>query len=197
MSKLIEEWRPVPIEGQSDKYEVSDWGNVVSLNYMRTGKRCLLSKRVNNDGYLFVKISKNGKTKNKFVHKLVAEAFLPIPEELQHLIGTNKLQVGHTKRLPDGTEDKTANEVWNIRWMSSKENSNYGTRNERMAKKLVNHPKKSKEVCQYTMDGELVKIWPSLNECSRNGFNQSPVCLCCNGKKCQYKGFIWRYKEEQ
>lgn len=54
----------------------------------------------------------------------------------------------------------------------------------------------SKKVYQYDFDGNLLKIWNSVRECGRNGFNQASVCLCCNGKKCQYKGFIWKYKED-
>ena len=52
---------------------------------------------------------------------------------------------------------------------------------------------KSKPVYQYTLDGELVKIWPSTNECGRNGYSQECVSLCCNGKHKTHKGYIWSY----
>ena len=54
----------------------------------------------------------------------------------------------------------------------------------------------SKKVYQYTLDGELVKIWLSTMECGRNGFTQSAVSACCNGKKYYktYKGYIWSYE---
>lgn len=86
--------------------------------------------------YLYYKIAiKNsyklyGKTKFKKypVHRLVAEAFIPNPE--------NKPFVGHLKTMENGLEDRTANEVWNLAWMTPKENSNYGTLPERIGEKL-------------------------------------------------------------
>lgn len=60
----------------------------------------------------------------------------------------------------------------------------------------LNYKELSKQVYQYTMDGELVKIWLSSAECGRNGFNRGHIVECCNGKRKTHKGFIWRYKEE-
>ena len=64
-------------------------------------------------------------------------------------------------------------------------------------KGVYNNPKNSKQVAQYTLDGELVKIWLSANECGRNGFNQAHVADCCRGERKTHKGFIWRYIEEK
>ena len=50
-----------------------------------------------------------------------------------------------------------------------------------------------KEVYQYTLDGELVKIWSSTNECGRNGYNQGHISKCCNGKRQKHKGYKWSY----
>lgn len=61
---------------------------------------------------------------------------------------------------------------------------------------VYNNPKKSKQVAQYTLDGELVKIWCSANECGRNGFNCGHVCACCRGEQKTYKGFKWKYINE-
>ena len=55
--------------------------------------------------------------------------------------------------------------------------------------------KLSKVILQFTLDGELIREWPSLSECTRNGFFQSSVCRCCQGKSTQYKGFVWKYKD--
>lgn len=54
--------------------------------------------------------------------------------------------------------------------------------------------KLSKKVYQYTLDGQLVKVWESTKECGRNGFDQSAVGKCCNGKMQKYKGYKWSYK---
>lgn len=54
---------------------------------------------------------------------------------------------------------------------------------------------KRKTVFQYdkkTM--ELVAVWPSIAECSKNGYAQQHICACCNGKRKTHKGYIWSYK---
>ena len=56
--------------------------------------------------------------------------------------------------------------------------------------------KKSKKVLQFTLNGELIREWPSTAECGRNGFNQSAVSACCRGELKSHKGFIFKYKEE-
>ena len=192
MGKLKEEWRPVV--GYEGIYEVSDWGNVRSVdrlieyklphaksNTKRLLEGKLLKKVKNCDGYHVVTLhNQEHEQKEGKVHRLVAEAFIPNPE--------NKSQVGHLKVLPDGTEDKTANEAWNLAWMTAEENINYGLRNERVAKKL------SKTVYQYTLDGVLVKIWSSMLEAEKNGFNQRHIWECCNGKRKTHKGYKWSYE---
>lgn len=116
MGRIVEEWRPVV--GYEGLYEVSDWGRVKN----RFGK--LLAQSEINE-HLRVHLWKNGKGKHFFVHRLVAEAFMPNLE--------NKPIVGHTKPLPNGKEDSKANEVWNIAWMTYQENRMYGTCNERIS----------------------------------------------------------------
>lgn len=141
MSKLKEEWKSVI--GYEGLYEVSDWGNVRSvdrwitnsLGRKRFWKGQILKKVFNADGYHIVCLhDANHKQKEGKVHRLVAEAFIPNPD--------NKPIVGHLKTLTNGLEDKTANEVWNLQWMTTPENANYGTINERLSegKKGNNNP---------------------------------------------------------
>lgn len=61
---------------------------------------------------------------------------------------------------------------------------------------VYNNPKKSKQVAQYTLDGELVKVWCGTAECGRNGFNQGHVSECCQGKRNTHKEFKWKYYEK-
>lgn len=58
---------------------------------------------------------------------------------------------------------------------------------------------KEKTVYQYTLDGELVKIWKSAKECGRNGYSQGHVSSCCRGDQgCKtYKGFKWSYTKKR
>ncbi len=180
MSKKIE--RFVDIEGCEGSYQVSSEGNVKSLNYRRTGKEKLLIPVVK-EGYLRVGLCKNGKVKMKQIHRLVAEAFLENPLNLP--------EVNHKD------EDKTNNCVENLEWCGRSYNINYGTRNKRVAEAKKNG-KTSKQVYQYTINGELVKIWSSTMECERNGFNHSNVAACCKNKFNRignniYKGYKWSY----
>lgn len=60
----------------------------------------------------------------------------------------------------------------------------------------INNTKLSKQVAQYTLEGELVKVWLSASECGRNGFNFGCVCACCRGELKTHKGFKWKYINE-
>lgn len=188
-----EYWKPVV--GYEGLYEVSNWGRVKSFDTYRKGKNgsvrlCkgrILKPKTNKDGYLHVVLCKNGKRKTCLVHRITAEAFLEIPEELKHLKGTRYLQVNHKD------ENKLNNNTENLEWCSAKYNSNFGTRNEKVAEKNTNG-KLSKKVLQYTLDGQFVREWESTRECERNGFNQGNVAACCRGELKKYKDFIWKYK---
>lgn len=151
MSRIVEEWRPVV--GYEGLYEVSDWGNVRSLDrtfeyyhpsangvIRRTFKGKVLKKVLNFEGYHIVTLlDANHKQRQGKVHRLVAVAWLPNPEK--------KKEVGHLKTLENGLEDRTANEVWNLQWMTREENGNYGTIGERLSKRMTdNNPMKRPEV---------------------------------------------------
>ena len=157
-------------------YQVSNWGRVKSIKF---GKEIILKPQKDISGYLFVRLCKNGIIKNYFIHRLVAEVFLPNPN--------NYKEVNHKD------ECKTNNIVSNLEWCDRKYNQNYGTRTERVAEKTTNG-KLSKPVLQYTLNGEFVREWESIAECDRNGYNQGAVSACCRGKLKTYKGYIWRYK---
>lgn len=102
-----------PIKGY-DRYFVSSMGNVKNID---TGRILKLGNRGN--GYLTVDLCSNCKRSTNSVHRLVAKAFIPNRE--------NKPQVNHKNEV------KTDNRLENLEWLSCKENSNYGTRNERVS----------------------------------------------------------------
>ena len=169
---MLEIWKD--IKGYEGLYQVSNLGNLMSLNYYRSGKPGLLIPVEDKDGYLQVTLCKDRKKKTFFIHRLVAEAFILNPENLPF--------VNHKD------EDKTNNSVDNLEYCTHEYNINYGTHNERIAKAL------SKPVLQLSLSGDLIREWPSTMECGRNGFAQSAVARCCRGEKPQYKGFRWMYK---
>ena len=125
-----------------------------------------------NKGYLRVMRNR----KSYLVHRLVAELFLPNPDNLP--------QVNHK------SEVKTQNSVGNLEWCDAKYNNSYGTRNERMSEA------KSKPVLQFDKEDNFIKEWSSTQECGRNGFHQGTVASCCRGERKTHKGYIWKYKKD-
>ena len=51
----------------------------------------------------------------------------------------------------------------------------------------------SKQVYQYSLDGELIRVWESTMEAVRNGFNSGNVSSCCNGKLKTHGGYKWSF----
>ena len=190
---MLEIWKTAIYKGviYEGLYKVSNLGKILSLNYKNTGKPRLMKQFDNGRGYLQVRLYKNGKPKWCRVHQLVAETFLENPE--------NKPQVNHkdedkTNNFVFLNEDGTVNkEKSNLEWSTPKENSNHGTRTERIAKANTNR-NKSKKVLQFSKSGEFIREWPSVMECSRNGFDFRNVSACCLGKIKSAYGYIWRYK---
>ena len=189
-----EMWRTAVVNGEPyDNYQVSNFGRLMSLNYRGTGKAKLMEPFDNGCGYLKVELSKNKKTKRCYVHRLVAETFLPNP--LNKPCINHKIEGDEGKKInmvifnEDGTIDE---EKSTIEWATYEENNNYATHNERISKTMTNG-KKSKKVLQFTLDGDFIREWPSTAECERNGFNHSHIAACCNGKRKSHKGFKWCY----
>ena len=166
------------ILGYEGLYQVSNFGRVKSIKF---GKERLLRPQLIKNGYLCINLYKNNKCKRYLIHRLVAEHFLDNPNNLS--------EVNHK------SEDKTDNSVSNLEWCTHEYNSSYGTKIKRTREKLLNG-KLSKSVLQYTLNGEFVKEWASVNEAGRNEFNCGTVAACCRGIRKQHKGFIWRYKED-
>lgn len=165
-------WKDV--NGTNGLYQVSDMGQI------RRGGR-ILKPQARRHGYLSVWIyDGHGNRTQKSVHRIVAEAFVPNPNNLP--------EVNHKD------ERKTNNTAQNLEWCSHQQNSSYGTRGARLSKKLTNGPK-SKKIAQYTTDGKLVRVFPSLQEASRSGYSAANISRCANGHK-KYShayGYIWRY----
>ena len=182
------------IKDLEGKYQVSNFGNIMSLNYRNTGRAELLKHKKDKDGYYKVGLSKKGKKDWFFVHRLVAEYFLPNPENLPQVNHKIEGKKGKTLNMVFFNEDGSINkEKSTIEWCDGKYNHNYGTINERISKANTNG-KCSKPVLQLSLTGELIREWPSTRECERNGFEHSNVMRCCNGKQKTYKGFRWIYK---
>lgn len=179
----MEEWRD--IEGYEGLYQVSDQGRVKSLNYHMTGEeRILKQSRVCKKKYWRVQLYKNGRGKFYPVHRLVAQAFMPNPDNLP--------EINHKDENPSN------NRVENLEWCDRKYNCNYGTRNQRVAeaKRGKYNTKVSKPVAQFTKSGNFIKEYPSTMEAYRQtGINFTNICYCCMGKNYRHTagGYIWEY----
>lgn len=161
------------IEGY-ENYQVSNLGRVKSLNYNRTGKEQILKPVKRKNKYLSVNLCKNGKIKNLLVHRLVAQAFLPNPK--------NMPDINHKD------ENKQMNIVSNLEWCTRKQNINYGTHNERVAKTL------SIPIVQLTKNGEYIATYQGAMQVEKDlGFNNSNISSCCNGKRKTANGYKWQY----
>ena len=189
----IEIWKTAVYDGEvyEGLYKVSNWGRILSLNYNGTGKAKLMNPGTDTNGYFYVGLWKNGKRKTCSVHRLVAQTFLPNPENLPQVNHKDEDKTNNFVFLnEDGSVDK---EKSNLEWKSPKDNINHGTRNERVSKAMTNG-KLSKRVLQLSLSGELIREWPSTQECGRNGFNQGEVAKCCRGEAPHHKGFRWEYE---
>ena len=166
------------IKGFEGIYQISNQGRVRSLDRVvifkngasRKYKGQILSKMISKYGYERVDLRMNGKHKIYSVHRLVAEAFIPNPE--------GKETVNHKD------ENKQNNCVDNLEWMTIKENSNYGTRNMRMAKSQG----------QKVRCIETGKIYYSLTEAERQtGIDRHRISRVCKGLQEMTIGTHWEY----
>lgn len=182
MALPYECWAWVP--GFEGLYQVSTRGRVRSVGMwvnssygskqFREGR--ILKPGRSNNGYLHVTLFRDGKRRTFSVHRLVAMAWIDNPE--------NKPQVNHR-------DEGKSNDVYNLEWCTSSENINYGTRNKRDA------ASKSKAVLALDPEtGKVVREFASMMEAQRNGFCNSSISECCNGKALSHRGFVWRFKDD-
>lgn len=187
------------IAGYEGLYEVSNLGRVKSLITNKILKPSFDGKK----NYLFVGLYKKGvKTKLINVHRLVAMAFIPNPN--------NYPQVNHID------ENKINNRADNLEWCTIKYNSNYGNakknmiasrrRNNNMGlvamKGLATRNKYKlngyeKPIKQFDLDGNFIQRWKSATEIQRQlSISRISISRCCRGIYKQSHGYIWRWDNE-
>lgn len=133
-------------------------------------------KQSDKKNYYCVSLVNGAKRKTLAVHRLVAKAFIPNPNNLP--------EINHID------EDTHNNCVDNLEWCTRIYNQNYGTRKERLS---VSH---SIPVIQIK-NGEIINEFNSAKEAAKiTGFNQSNITRACQGKRKTIGGCTWKYKEE-
>lgn len=134
-------------------------------------------------GYPIISLSKNGKLKTKTIHRLVAETFIPNPN--------NYKVINHIDC------DKTNNNVNNLEWCTQKHNIIESFKNELQKAPIGKDSNCSKEVEQYDLQGNLIKRWDCTMDIQRQlGIANQLISACCLGKSKTSNGFIWRYVNE-
>lgn len=172
-----EVWKVIP--RYNGAYLVSNYGNVKSKErYCYHGdkpwlvKERLLSKVIGHSGYVEYQITYDKKHRSEKAHRLVAEAFIPNPE--------NKPFINHK----DG--NKQNNCVENLEWCTNQENIQHAYHNH-----LIN---RCKRVAQYDLNMNLIRIWETSGDIEKAGIaTHSHINEACCGKRKQHHGYIWKY----
>ena len=175
--KTLEEWKSIP--GYEGLYEISNQGRVKSLERIDANgvKRGGIRKNsISARGYSVIQLFKDGKAKYFFVHRLVAAAFIPNPR-------------GH-EFINHKDENKTNNSADNLEWCNAEYNNNYGTRIEKVAKKMgvpvVAIDKKT---------GVREKFF-SINEAARKtGASARHIYRVLHNQRKTTKGRYWKYED--
>lgn len=171
---MEEIWKLIGYEG----YEVSNLGRVKSYKYDKINGK-IMKPYKNTKGYLQIDLQLDGrKRENRVhlsVHRLVAIAFIPNPDNLP--------QVNHKD------EDKTNNCVDNLEWCTNDYNAHYGTHIERVAEKI--------RVPIYSVDKQgNIEHFPGVREADRIVSGKeygisAPISMCLNGKRKTAYGRQW------
>lgn len=204
MSKVEEIWKD--IKGYKGLYQISNLGRIKSLG--RTIKRDkkgemrieekIIQVHTLKNGYNKVDLFKEGKKKCCYIHRLVAEAFIPNTDR--------KKDVNHINGI------KLDNRVENLEWATRSENMKHAFRTglsatteaQRIAARkngskniTQTYPKIMKKVKQYDLEGNFIKEWKSITDAEEHlNINLKHMAEHCRGKRKSLGGYIWRYSDD-
>ncbi len=178
------------IKGYEGIYKVSSLGRIKYLERTNSGgvyvPEGIKRPQDNGNGYKYVQLKKEGTRKNFYIHRIVAECFLPNPEKLK--------EVNHKN------ENKSDNRAENLEWCTHSYNNSYGTKIERTKK----HPNyiartqraKTKIICIYP-DGRS-KRFPSQVECARElGVPVAGINQVLKKRQKTHYGYRFEYDSER
>lgn len=181
---MMEIWKD--INGYEGLYQISNLGRVKSTNYNKTGTDKILKNGVTSNDYHNIVLSQNGKTHTHLIHRLVAEAFIPNPD--------NKPCINHINTV------RGDNRVENLEWCTHKENSNHPPT---IKKIILSNGKRGKEYSKNTLQlnkqGAIIKIWNNASEASKElKIDAKGIYNCCNNIP-KYKsagGYRWVFQDD-
>lgn len=166
------QWKKIIYNEKELNYSVSESGQVRND---KTGR--ILSNSFQN-GYYSIRLSIEPNVGKHFrINRLVAQAFIPNPE--------NKQFVNHING------DKTNNHISNLEWVSPSENSAHAYEHG------LRGPTKNNAVCQYSLNGDLMMTYDSMNEAElETKVSHSKISEVCRGRRRTAGEFQWRYASE-
>lgn len=177
----VEEWRTIE---EFPMYEVSSWGNI--RNKKTPNKLHSLNKSSKKRNYYSVMFSVNNRQTRRNVHRLVAKAFIPNPDNLP--------EVNHKD------ENGLNNKVDNLEWCDRHHNLTWGTRTQRFI------DAKSIPILQCDRQGRIIKEWKSQKEiCDTLCLDSGSLSHALAGWRINqkgrvpvytYHGYIWKYKKD-
>ena len=211
---MEEVWKPIVIEkngvvyNYEGLYEVSNMGRVRSLGNNRTRKEKILKCKPHKSGYVYVGLHKDGEKQQFYIHRLVATAFIPNPE--------NMPLVNHKN------ETKTENVWTNLEWCDAKYNVNYGTSRKRASEKQKGKQRKPfseehKQKLSEAFSGEKNPIYGRKGEDAPNTkkvlcletkqvfvsikeaqlwLGKGDIAQCVRGKSKTAGGYHWMYMDD-
>ena len=184
---MEEIWKDVV--GYEGLYQVSNLGRVKSVitwnGYEYLKKEKIMKPFENKRGYKSIGFTKDGKTITYRLHRIVAQAFIPNPE--------NKPIINHKNGV------KSDNRVENLEWCTYSENTIHAIKTGLMVPKKGGQDKRSVSVNQFDKSGQFIKKWDSISEIKRElNYDKKAIISCCKGKL-HYNtayGYKWEYAEK-
>lgn len=167
----MEIWKD--IRGYEGLYQISSLGNIKSYpKKYQHNSIVVLKPSTNQYGYKYIGLYKNKERKSYLIHRLVAEAFIPNPNNLP--------QINHKD------ENKQNNCVDNLEWCSNEYNASYGTRNIRSS------ITQGTKINQYDKNNNYITSYHSINEAAKKtGISEGNISSVVQGRRKSAGGFIW------
>ena len=188
MISIQPKWKD--IIGYENEYQINQFGEIRTLkDSLKLKKYNVLKPQINKrNGYVYQMLYKNGKEKLLRVHRLVAMAFLPNPNNLP--------QVNHK----DG--NKQNNSVDNLEWCEQSYNMKHAfktglekpSEKQKAAVRKTNEKKRKRVV--RTMGDEKNEYESATVAARKNNVGISTICRYCNKKRMPKDGASWQYIED-